>query len=107
MNPITAKGLDGKARVLSAEIVGGLRAKLRGALCLPGEPGYDQARTVWNAMIDRHPALVVRAAGANDVMAAVGFAREHGLLLAVQGWWAQHRGKRRLRGRACCSTSRR
>ena len=96
MNPITAKGLDGKARVLSAETVEGLRAKLRGVLCLPGEPSYEQARTVWNAMIDRHPALVVRAAGANDVMVAVGFAREHGLLLAVKG------GGHNIAGNAVC-----
>jgi FAD/FMN-containing dehydrogenase len=62
-----------------------LRPLLRGAVCFPGEPGYDQARTLWNAMIDRHPAAVVRAAGAADVKHAVRLASEHGLLLAVRG----------------------
>jgi hypothetical protein len=40
----------------------------------PGDPGYDAARSVWNARIDRHPALVVRCAGAADVIAGVTFA---------------------------------
>jgi hypothetical protein len=62
-----------------------LRARIRGALCLPGEPGYEQARTLWNAMIDRHPAAVVRAAGAADVRQAVQFASERGLALSIRG----------------------
>ena len=69
---------------LSAEALSPLREKLRGALCFPGDPGYEQARTLWNAMIDRHPGAVVRAHGAADVIAAVGFARDHGLSLAVR-----------------------
>ncbi len=69
---------------LSAEALAPLREKLRGALCFPGDPGYEQARTLWNAMIDRHPGAVVRAHGAADVIAAVGFARDHGLSLAVR-----------------------
>lgn len=67
------------------EAVEALRGQLRGAICFPGEPGYDQARTLWNAMIDRHPAAVLRAAGAADVKRAVKLASEHGLLLAVRG----------------------
>jgi FAD/FMN-containing dehydrogenase len=70
---------------LSPETLDQLRAQLRGALCLPGEPGYEQARTIWNAMIDKRPALVVRAAGASDVMRAVAFARQHELRLSVRG----------------------
>ncbi|HTM58109.1 MAG TPA: FAD-binding oxidoreductase [Candidatus Udaeobacter sp.] len=62
-----------------------LRGQLRGTLHLPGDPGYDAARTIWNAMIDRRPAVIVRAAGAADVIAAVSFARKHGLTLAVRG----------------------
>jgi len=68
-----------------SEALDDLRAGLRGALCLPGEPGYEEARTLWNAMIDRRPAVVVRAQGAADVIRAVGFARTHGLRLAVKG----------------------
>jgi FAD/FMN-containing dehydrogenase len=81
---------------LSAETVGPLRDKLRGALCTPGEPGYEEARTLWNAMIDRHPGAVVRAAGAADVIAAVRFARERGLSLAVRG------GGHNIAGNAAC-----
>ena len=62
-----------------------LRRGLRGRLCLPGDPGYDEARSIWNAMIDRRPAAIVRAEIADDVVAAVNFARENGLELAVKG----------------------
>ena len=58
---------------------------LRGQLLRPGDAGYDAARTVWNAMIDRRPAIIARCAGAADVIAAVKFAREHGLLVSVKG----------------------
>ena len=55
-----------------------LAASLRGPLLRPGEDGYDQARVVWNGMIDRRPALIARCAGVADVIAAVRFARTHG-----------------------------
>jgi len=67
------------------EALEALRPQLRGAVCFPGEPGYEQARTLWNAMVDRHPAAVLRAAGAADVRRAVRLASEHGLVLAVRG----------------------
>ncbi len=61
------------------------RTHLRGELIGPDDPDYDAARRVHNGMIDRHPLLVVRSAGVADVIAAVNFAREHGLPLAVRG----------------------
>ena len=70
---------------MKASDVEGFRARLRGELVLPGDAGYDAARRVYNAMIDRRPALVARCADAADVIACVGFAREQGLLLAVRG----------------------
>ena len=81
---------------LTEEMLSPLREKLRGALCLPGDPGYEQARTIWNAMIDRHPGAVVRAAGAADVIAAVNFARERRLLLSIRG------GGHNIAGNAVC-----
>ncbi|WP_242342316.1 FAD-binding oxidoreductase [Anaeromyxobacter terrae] len=81
---------------LTPEKLAPLREKLRGALCFPGEPGYEQARTLWNAMIDKHPGAVVRAAGAADVMRAVDFARDHDVLLSVRG------GGHNVAGNAVC-----
>jgi len=69
-----------------------LRAKLRGELITPTDLTYETARRVYNAMIDRRPALIVRCRDAADVMAGVGFAREHGLLLAVRGSTATSSG---------------
>jgi FAD/FMN-containing dehydrogenase len=62
-----------------------LRAGMRGALIEPGDPTYDEARTVYNAMIDRRPALIARCADVADVIQAVNFARDHGLLVAIRG----------------------
>ena len=52
---------------------------LRGKLIAPGDPGYDEARAIWNGAHDRRPALIVRCAGVADVMRAVEFARSEGL----------------------------
>lgn len=60
-------------------------AGLRGAVILPGDDEYDTARKVWNGMIDRRPALVVRCAGAADVVRSVNFARDQNLTVAVRG----------------------
>src|SRR5437867_13105717 len=62
-----------------------LPAKLRGELITPADPTYEAARKVYNGIIDRRPALIARCRDAADVIAGVGFAREHGLLLAVRG----------------------
>ena len=62
-----------------------LAGRLRGRAIRPQDPDYDDARSVWNAMIDKRPALIVRAAGVADVMAAVTFARERDLPIAVRG----------------------
>ncbi|WP_158059040.1 FAD-binding oxidoreductase [Halorussus halophilus] len=58
---------------------------LRGDLLLPDDPAYDEARTVWNAMIDRYPAAIARCAGAADVMASVNFVADNDLLVSVYG----------------------
>lgn len=62
-----------------------LAAALRGPLTLPGDPGYDSARAVYNAMIDKHPAAIARVADSADVVTCVNHARTHGLDLAVRG----------------------
>ena len=58
---------------------------VRGVVLTSGDPGYDDARGIWNGLIDRRPALIVRCTGAADVVDAVNFARERGLLLSVKG----------------------
>jgi FAD/FMN-containing dehydrogenase len=63
----------------------GLQTTLRGEQIARGDPGYDEARSVYNAMIDRRPALIARCADVADVIAAVRFGREEGLEVAVRG----------------------
>ena len=81
---LAAKTLTGGATTLSAADVEALGAALRGRLILPGQTDYDGARRVWNAMIDRRPALIARCASPSDVMQVVNFARERQLLTAVR-----------------------
>ena len=62
-----------------------LKAKLRGDLILPGDANYDQGRKLYNAMIDKRPALIARCLDVADVIACVNDARENGILLAIRG----------------------
>ena len=68
-----------------AEALQGFVEGVRGAVLRPGDQGYDDARAIWNGLIDRRPALIVQCTGAADVVDAVNFAREHNLLLSVKG----------------------
>jgi FAD/FMN-containing dehydrogenase len=65
--------------------VDALREQVRGEVVAPGDEAYDEARAVYNAMVDRRPAVVVRAANAGDVIAAVRFAADRGVDLSVRG----------------------
>ncbi|MBD9372249.1 FAD-binding oxidoreductase [Rhizobium sp. ARZ01] len=87
---------EGGSGALSNDALMAFQTQLRGRFCLPNEPGYDEARTIWNAMIDRRPGAVVRCHGASDVMLAVSFARDNGLLLSVRG------GGHNIAGNAVC-----
>lgn len=71
--------------MLSESTIQSFRASVRGATFCSGDPGYDAARTVPNAMIDRRPALIVSCVGAADVIECVRFAREHQFLVSVRG----------------------
>ncbi|HEU5377678.1 MAG TPA: FAD-binding oxidoreductase [Ktedonobacteraceae bacterium] len=70
---------------LEETIIQELASHLRGALIRPGDADYEQARRVYNAMIDRYPALIVRSKDVADVIASINFARDHQLTLAVRG----------------------
>ncbi len=86
---MTTTGLDDAT-------VNELTAGFRGALLRPGDAGYDVARRVDNAMIDRRPALIARCAGVADVLAAVRFARKHDVLVSVRA------GGHNVAGNAVC-----
>ena len=81
---------------MSSAAIEQLRGRLRGALLLPADNGYDQARNVYNAMIDRRPAMIARCTGAADVAACVVAAREHNLVVSVRG------GGHNVAGNAVC-----
>ena len=81
---------------LRDKTVEGLVTSLSGRLLLPHDEEYDQARAVWNRMVDRKPALIVRCAGDGDVIRSVRFAREHDLLMSVRG------GGHNVSGNAVC-----
>jgi FAD/FMN-containing dehydrogenase len=93
---LTATTLSGASTTLSQAEVSDFRGSLRGRLLLARDEGYDQARRLWNGAFDRHPALIVRCAGAADVVSAVNFARTHQLLTAV------HSGGHSISGQSSC-----
>ncbi len=70
---------------LNGRTIQEFKASVQGVVLRPGDDGYEEARRVWNGMIDRRPALIMRCTGAADVIAAVKFARAHGLVVAVRG----------------------
>jgi FAD/FMN-containing dehydrogenase len=82
---ITAVTTEGRQADLPGSAVDELASNLRGRLMQLGDAGYEETRQIWNGMIDRRPALVARCGGPEDVVAAVGFARENALLVAVRG----------------------
>jgi hypothetical protein len=65
-------------------LIGGVRERLDGQLLLPGDNGYHDARTVWNALVDRHPKVIVRCASTRDAILAVRTARELCLEIGVR-----------------------
>jgi len=82
--------------ISSDEATQELRAALRGEVISAEDETYDEARRIWNGMIDKRPALIARCTGAADVIAAVDFAREHGVPLSVRG------GGHNVAGKALC-----
>ena len=85
-----------QTHAVDVKAIDALRAQLHGPLLLPSDEGYDDARRIWNGMIDRQPALIARCRGVADVVDAVNFARTHGLRVAVRG------GGHNVAGNAVC-----
>jgi hypothetical protein len=88
--------VDGSGTLVDADRIESFVAAFRGVVVRPGDADYDSARRIWNASIDKRPGLIARCSGLADVIAAVRFAREHGLLVAVRG------GGHNVGGRALC-----
>jgi hypothetical protein len=82
--------------LLEPSIVEAFRSTLRGEVLLPGDNGYETARKIWNASIEKRPGIIARCVGVADVMAAVNFARSNNLLVAIRG------GGHNVGGRAIC-----
>ncbi len=74
-----------KIKELEGPVIKELASQVKGKIILPKDPDYDESRKVYNAMIDKHPAMIVKCADAADVMQAVKFAKEYNLLVAVRG----------------------
>jgi FAD/FMN-containing dehydrogenase len=96
MTTIKATSTGGAALELPSAAIDELRPRIRGRVLLSGENGYDESRSIWNAMIDRRPALIVQPLGTADVIAAVQYARKHDLALSIKG------GGHNIAGLAVC-----
>ena len=85
-----------KGMVVGYDRIERFQAAFRGEVIQPGDSGYETARKIWNASIDKHPGIIARCSGVADVVAAVNFARENDLLVAVRG------GGHNVAGKALC-----
>jgi FAD/FMN-containing dehydrogenase len=93
---VRARAAPKEENVIPLSRIDELRCSHRGSVITPDDAGYDAARRVWNAMIDKRPAVIARCRSAVDVIAAVRFARQNALQIAVRG------GAHNVAGRATC-----
>jgi FAD/FMN-containing dehydrogenase len=96
MAHVTISTTTGEMTVVDEAGVRALSSRLGGELLMPGHDGYEEVRRVWNRMIDKRPAVIVRCAGSGDVVEAVRFGRENDLLVSVRG------GGHNIAGKATC-----
>jgi FAD/FMN-containing dehydrogenase len=96
MDDLNLTTLQKGQALINGASVDAFAATLRGRVVSRSDAEYDEARTVWNGMIDRRPGLIVRCAGASDVIKTVDFARDNGILLAIRG------GGHNIAGNAVC-----
>lgn len=85
MTDVAVKTISNGVGTLDEKAISELEASVRGELIRPGDPAYDEVRAIYNAMIDKHPVLIVRCRDVADVITSVNFAREKDVLLAVRG----------------------
>jgi FAD/FMN-containing dehydrogenase len=96
MSELELRAIDEGTKTIDEATLASLRAGLRGSVLTQTDPIYNDARVIWNAMIDRKPGIIVRCQGAADVAQAVRFAGDHKLLVSVHG------GGHNIAGNAVC-----
>src|SRR5690606_13879264 len=96
MSHLEVMQMSGEKAAIDEAALAALTNQLEGRIIRPGDADYDEARAVWNGMIDKYPALIARCANASDVIAAVNFARTNNLVVAVRG------GGHNVAGSAVC-----
>jgi FAD/FMN-containing dehydrogenase len=84
-------------KIQSNEKIKNLKNKVKGEIVLPGDPNYNEVREIWNAMIDRQPAVIIQCAEADDVPHAISYARDNGLEISIRG------GGHNIAGSALCN----
>jgi FAD/FMN-containing dehydrogenase len=96
VSELTMTANDGGSTAVDQSVVTALSGAFSGDVLTPSSPGYDEARTIWNAMIDKRPSLIARCTNTADIVRAVQFASSRNLLLAVRG------GGHNIAGNATC-----
>jgi len=96
MAAVPARTLQNRMIELEARAIDGLKNRMSGTVLLPGDRDYNEARVLWNGMIDRRPAIIARCMSVADVVAALSLGREHDLLIAIKG------GGHNVTGNAMC-----
>jgi FAD/FMN-containing dehydrogenase len=96
MSMLSIATLHGGQAAISPDALLALRSGLQGTILMKGEAGYDDARRIWNGMVDRSPGVIIRCQGAADVMHAIDLARRHDLMVAVRS------GGHNIAGNAVC-----
>jgi FAD/FMN-containing dehydrogenase len=96
MANIEIAATTGRQVAVNADVIKQFRTRLRGGHLLRDDDGYDAARKIYNAMIEHRPAIIARCAGTADVISAVNFARDNGVLVSVRG------GGHNVSGNAVC-----
>ena len=85
MTGLRVATITGDNIAVDEEKLENFKGSFRGPLLQQGDDGYEEARKIWNGMIDKRPAAIARCTGVADVISAVNFAREHSLLISVRG----------------------
>lgn len=85
MSSLSIATRSGTTKSISTDLIDKFRAEMRGELIAPADDQFESSRKIWNGMIDKKPVLIARCAGAEDVINAVKFSKEHNLVFSIRG----------------------